>query len=171
MDLEERVKRASAGDREAFRELYEEFAEMVYRACWAAVLEKEAAKDLFQEVWLKVYLGLPSLREPRKFPAWLKTLVHRTILDHLRARERGETVPLAEEPNSGTKDSTTKLEARELLKLLSSRERYVFYLRYFEGLSVKEIAAQLGWSLSAVKMTLHRGKQKLRRILEGRNQI
>ena len=166
MDLEERVRRASAGDREAFRELYEEFAEMVYRACWAAVMDKEAAKDLFQEVWLKVYLGLPRLREPRKFPAWLKTLVHRTVLDHLRGKEKGETISLTEGPEPVTRDLANKLEARELLKLLSPKERYVFYLRYFEGLSVKEIAAQLGLSLSAVKMTLHRGTKKLRRNLE-----
>ena len=141
---------------------------MVYRACWAATLDRESAKDLFQDIWLKVYLKLPTLKEIPKFPKWLRTIANRTVIDYIRSREKEKIVCLSESLDfPQISDPTNRIEVRKLLNSLSPKERYFFYLYYFEGLSIKEIAEELGLNLSTVKMTLHRGKQKLRRILNG----
>ena len=160
VNLEQWVERASRGDREAFKKIYQEFKEMVYRACWAATLEKESTKDLFQEIWLKVYLGFPTLKETRKFPGWLRAIVNRKIIDYIRSKEKEKSVCLSENLDfAQISDPTTTIEVQKLLNYLSPKERYLFYLHYFEGLSLKEIAEELGLNLSTVKMTLHRGNK------------
>lgn len=164
------VEKASYGDKEAFRKLYQMFKEMVYKTCWIATLERESAKDLFQEIWLKVYLWLPKLKEPQKFSEWLRTLIDHTIIDYIRNKKREKRKITLSSENLGLiksydYDFTNKIEAQELMKCLTPKERYIFYLYYFEELSIKEISEKLELGLSAVKMILHRGRKKLKRIL------
>jgi len=65
-------------------ELYTRYCEMVYRHCYASTLEPEAARDLFQEIWLKVYLGIRRIRRIESFAGFLKTVIRNTLIDFFR---------------------------------------------------------------------------------------
>jgi len=163
MQEKDLVVAAANGDKEAFMELYKRYSKMVYYHCCVSTLDSETARDLFQEIWLKVYVGLRRIRKIEAFKNYLKTIIRNTIIDYFRKYFPHEEIK--QEISGNYRDPLLHLNVKEILKSISPQDRYLLFLRFYEDCTIKEIAFILGLSESAVKMRLHRLLKYLRNSL------
>jgi RNA polymerase sigma-70 factor (ECF subfamily) len=126
----------------------------------------DLADDVAQEVWLAVVRGLPRLKEPERFAAWLFTIARRSVVNHLRHRYAEQPqVDIADEPDlaDGVVD---RVDVRRLLDGVPLMEREVLVLFHLEDLSLEECAEVLGVPVGTVKSRLHRARRLLREEAE-----
>ncbi len=156
------VERCLAGDREAFGEIYNEFAPLVHGILLSR-LPRDEVSDAVQEVFLAAYKNLGSLREPNALGGWLARIARNHVVDHYRGSRLSEELP---EHIEGKKDQ--RLEAEEALAAIQSLPiayRETLILRLVEGMTGNEIAEQTGLSPDSVRVNLHRGMNLLRKKL------
>lgn len=165
-DLEQQVRAAASGDREAFGELYRRFGRAVHGVLLARI-GRDEAEDLVQDVFIHAFGRLRELREPAAFGAWICTIARRRAADHFR-RAR-PTEPLTDRYAAADRpDSTVEARAAlEAIRALPEAYRETLTLRLVEGLSGPEIAAQTGLTPESVRVNLHRGFRLLRERLGG----
>jgi RNA polymerase sigma-70 factor (ECF subfamily) len=165
------------GDESAFRELYDRFSPMVYNLSLRLSGDPMRAQDLSQEIFLRVFKGLPRYRGGSS----LKTWIYRIALNHCRGRlgrrglqvedwsveqwERGPADP-ARGPEEVllARDSGRRVAAA--LLELPVRYREAVVLRDLEGLAYEEIAAVLRVRTGTVRSRIARGRDRLRVLLE-----
>jgi len=149
---------------------------------------QDAADDLSQEVFLRVYRARKGYNPEAKFSTWLFTITNNVALNALRSRNRKPEVqfaPLAVDPNaSGPMNAEEfimagsemvparqldKLEMREMVQMaiesLNERQRMAVLLHKFEGMSYLEIAEIMGMTPQGVKSLLCRARTNLRDAL------
>jgi RNA polymerase sigma-70 factor (ECF subfamily) len=169
------VEACQRGDLEAFRTLYESYKDKVYSiALNFSGGNEEAARDIAQDVFLKLFSSLKSFRGSSNFSTWLFRVVVNACMDEHRRRRR--FVPLEDSvppeklmsSHSQERDAWQKQLSTEVavaLAALSPKLRLPIVLRYVEGLSYEEIAAALGCSAGTVASRLNRGHKFLARRL------
>lgn len=172
-DSDERaVRRVLEGDSEAFGVLVRRYLAPVQAVARAYTGSYTDAEDVAQEAFLKAYRRLDTLREPRRFGAWLTTIARHTAhsLTGKRRREAEAMAAAPPEPPAAQPD----LEARELAERvhrqvmrLDDEAREILLLRYYSGSSVREIAALLGISPNAAKKRLARARARLESSIIG----
>ena len=161
--------RCQLGERAAFDELIERHADRL-RGYLRRVAASEAdADDLVQDTWLRVIRGLPGLREPARFRAWLFGIAHRVLVDRLRAKYAAPAeTPV--EPLSDPADLQAEHIRRDQIErglaALAPAEREVIVLFHLEQLKLSEIAAVLSAPLGTIKSRLHRARVQMRETLE-----
>lgn len=136
--------------------------------------DDDAAREILQDVWLRVIRGIPRLRDGSKLRAWLFGIARRTLMDRLRdqyARTRGLDldVDIDETPTEPPADEIDDLDGLErALQQLPLLEREAVTLFYLRELSLNEIAEALKVPVGTVKSRLFRGRRLLRqRMTEG----
>jgi len=139
------------------------------------VANYEDAKDVSQEVLLKLYKKLRSFHHASKVSTWMYRIVVNACIDFLRKKKK--TVSLEETITKDEKDTDTMIEQMEKkdtqerikkgLEKLPLRQRNVIILKHFEGLKISEIGKILGCSQSSVKTHLYRAIENLRKELGG----
>lgn len=170
------VRRCQGGDRHSFRMLYQRYQQKVrstlYQLCGKAVLD-----DLVQEVFLKVWQGLPKLRNPDYFATWLYRISWNVAIDQRRRFARQITNPVDIETQDHLMadrhqedEALTALHYQELiqqgLQTLSLEHRAVLVLHDLKDLPQKEVAEVLAVPLGTVKSRLHHARRSLRQFLE-----
>ncbi|MCV0403841.1 MAG: RNA polymerase sigma factor [Chloroflexi bacterium] len=167
------VRRAQAGDREAFEMLVDQHATATYRLA-AAIVGTADARDITQETFLAAWQQLPRLRKPDAFGPWLRRIcVHRSR-NWLRARGRRVSPASLDELAAGLPDPApdfrTAVDARSVLgpafETLSPDQRAILALHYSMGYSISESADALGVRVGTAKSRLNAGLALLRRALE-----
>jgi RNA polymerase sigma-70 factor (ECF subfamily) len=159
------VRRAQAGDRAAFGELYRHYVPMVHGLLLART-GPGRADDLVHEVFLRALGHLHELRDPEALPGWLARIARNLAKDAARG-----TPPPAELPVELEDRPSPGAEAREALSaVLALPEAYrePLLLRLVEGMSGPEIAARTGLTPGSVRVNLCRGFKLLRERLRGR---
>lgn len=143
-------------------------------------------EETTQDVFVRVYQSLPTYRGKSNFRQWVSSITVRTCYDYWRKVYRSREVPMssltekhqkwleeviADESAHSLEEKGSQKEARELLDWalgkLSAEDRMVLELVYLEGLSGKEAADALGWSVANVKVRSFRSRRKLKKLLEG----
>jgi len=172
---------AKEGDREAFRRLYLEHRERIFRTACRYSASRQDAEDILQETFIKAFARIRTFdfRISPSFSSWLAAICVNTALDDLRRRGRrmgAKHVSLSDlpaeipadgpSPEAGVARRLALERIRETLRVLSPRQRAVFDMRFTEHLDIREIAAALGCGESSVKTQLGRALAKLRRTLE-----
>jgi RNA polymerase sigma-70 factor (ECF subfamily) len=161
--------------RRRFDELYASYDRRVLAYCIHVTGNRDTANDVFQEVFVKAYKSLHTLREEDRAANWLFRIARNECLNSLKSVQRSErrTVRIETslvEPSSPTFDPAERRDETEHLRRglaqLSEEQREALLLAEFEGFSLKEIAEITGASLSNVKVRIHRAKQKLHSLLE-----
>ena len=148
------IARARRGDAGAFEELYRRHRDQVYTLCLNLCGNREDAQDLLQETFVHAYRGLRGFAGRSAFGTWLYRIAVNVCA---AARRRARTAPTpASDPGA---DAATIERVRDVLMRLRPAHRVVLVLRYSQGLSYNEIAECLQWSLSRVKVTIHRAKR------------
>jgi RNA polymerase sigma-70 factor, ECF subfamily len=175
-DLAATVARARAGDREAWGDLYKQFAGPLFRFCRRVLPTREDAEDAAMDVFVKLRGKLGQYDPSRPFSAWLYKVAANHCWDLLRRRkvrqdletEDAETMPL-EHPDPGQLDhmisQQTGTGVRLALEKLSDRARMALVLRYYAEMSYDEIAEALGLRRAFVGVVLLRARHELREAL------
>jgi RNA polymerase sigma-70 factor (ECF subfamily) len=172
----ELVEAVLAGDRFAFRTLFEEYRDRVYNLAAFTLGDAAAAEDVLQTVFLNVHRALPKFR----FESSLATWIYRIALNECAARRPRPSrtyTPIEAllgsgdeiDPGLGPFDRLAQSERQEILQRavleLSPKLRTVVVLKYVDGLSYDEIATVLGCSHGTVASRLHRALAELERRL------
>jgi RNA polymerase sigma-70 factor (ECF subfamily) len=164
------VSRARRRDAAAFTALIERYERTALAVAYAQVHDAHRAGDAVQEAFLRAWQELPRLQEAAKFGGWFLQIVRNAAID-ARRRIR-PSVP--EFPDLAAKDgdpaqdldeAERAAKVKEALAALDETTRTVVVMRYYEGLSAKEIGAALEMTPAAVDMRLSRARGQLRDLL------
>lgn len=133
------------------------------------VSDQSAADDILQNVFLKIHSRVDRLRDETKLESWIFQITRNAIADHYRARFSSHETPAAREPVEmpAEEDMMEKFSGgvREMIDQLPDHYREALLLTEFEGLSQRELADQLGLSLSGAKSRVQRARQLLKDLL------
>ncbi len=158
----ELVDRISAGDEEAFGELYRMYAPMAHGIVLARVPRNDV-DDIVQEVFISAYENLATLKNKNAVGAWLAMIARNRAAEYFR-RAR----PMDEIPDEIGQDDAGRTEANEILaaiRTLPEAYKETIVLRLVEGMTGQEIAEQTGLTPDSVRVNLHRGMRLLREKL------
>ena len=170
------VRRARAGDREAFGVLVTRHQRAALRTAFAIGGSESEAEDVTQEAFVKAFRSLRRFEEGRPLRPWLMQIVANEARNRRRSRGRRERLAVRAAsvgggPSGSTEDlalgEVTAGELRAALARLDDRDRTVIALRYFAGLSEAETAAALEVPPGTVKSRLSRALDRLRAELGG----
>jgi RNA polymerase sigma-70 factor (ECF subfamily) len=174
--VDERVIAAcQAGDREAFRLLFETYKDRVFSiAAYSFGGDETAAHDVSQQIFLKLMTSIGQFRGDSAFTTWLYRLVVNACIDEQRKRRRflpfGDSIAMSRVGERRPQEK--RQERREIadsvqaaIKELKPKLRMAILLKYVEDLSYEEIAAVLGCSKGTVASRLNRGHRALARKL------
>lgn len=171
------------GDTTAYRGLVEKYQNRVYAMVYGMLRNREDARDVTQEAFVKAYNNLGSFRLESSFYTWLYRIAMNLAIDHVRKRKRRKTTSFEEE--IGTRDEKggideihhqenprRALERKELyarimnaMDKLPDDQRQVVLLRELEGLSYKEIADVMEIPEGTVMSRLFYARKKLQQLL------
>ncbi len=197
MDDQDLIRRAADGDRDAFGLLVERKRERVFRIAWSVLGDREQARDVAQEVFLRLYRVLRRFRSGRPFDAWLYRITFNLSIDaRRRERPHREAVPLegtvTGAPDAGPRPSVgaghgvpggaaqgdtagASLRLREVRRIfvelsarLGRKQRAAFILREIEGLSTAEVAEIMKTTESTVRNHILQARRILQEELRRR---
>src|SRR5215510_11376741 len=175
------IEACQSGDREAFRELYVAHKDRVWTIALRFTGDESAARDVTQQVFLKLFTSIAGFRHESNFKTWLYRMVANECMDEFRKRRR--LIPLdifgpddrdedrgevelkewREEPLQ--EGQLARLEISEAVQAavmqLKPKLRMAIVLKYFEDLSYEQMAEALGCSMGTVASRLNRGHKAL----------
>ena len=173
----ELVARAKAGDQSAMAELYEQTNISLYRSVRSMVHDEDLAWDILQDSYLRAFQSLEKLSSDEAFLSWLRRIAVNETARQMSKRlpavfsslggEENERLPelpdLKEEnqPELALDRQETSRLVREILAELPEQQQLIVGMRYYEDLSVKEIAELLQLSPGCVKAQLFHGRKKV----------
>jgi RNA polymerase sigma-70 factor, ECF subfamily len=175
---EQLVDRSLRGEREAFDQLVQRYQAPVYHFALRFCGHPDDARELAQDIFVRVWQKLSTFRPGLPFRPWLYRVAGSVCLNHA-ARRRPATVSLAQdgdtpgpepaalEPDPAELAATADLRRQlyEAVAQLPASYRAVILLRHLEGLDYRQIAASLELPLGTVKTQLHRARHLLRERL------
>lgn len=160
------VKDCRRRDRAAMRKLYELTAPMAMGVCMRFASDRDAAQDLMQDGYIKVYEGLGKLKEPEKLMAWVYHVMLNVGLNHCRRAKRSEFLEeVGEEPVVFQLDPFGTEEVVLALQQLPPRHRAVFNMLAVEGLDEQEVAARMDTPVTNVRTMMSRARKRLKELL------
>ncbi len=178
------LQRAKEGDLKAFEEIYQMYHRRIYNAVYGMLGDPDDAQDVTQDVFMRLYDALPTLRADEAFSTYLyrialnlcrdrarrKKRVRFQSMDTPRADDEGDVEPM-EFPDQGklpeellTGDELQR-RVREAVLTLSNDHKAVIVMHHFQGMEVNDIARILGVPTGTVKSRLARGRDQLHRKL------
>ena len=181
-DDNELVMRAQKGDPRAFEELVKRYDRRVLGIARNYVNDLDEAKDIFQEVFLRVHRALDRFRLEAKFSTWVYRITTNVCLTH-RKRQAARPHLSIDQELENPEESGSRLEAelatpaeseryaysselgdsiREAMESLSPQQRLVFALRHYEGYKLREIAEILECAEGTVKKHLFTATRRMR---------
>ena len=179
------IARLAAGDRSALGLLYDRYAGPVYALVLRIIADRQAAEDLLQEVFLRVWQRAATYQANRGRPlTWVLGIAHNLAIDEVRRRQRRPqgveerddatvdnllSVVPSEEPGPAEQawERLCRAQISAALQQLPPAQRAIIELAYFEGYTQSQMAERLGEPLGTVKTRLRLGMQKLRELLQG----
>jgi RNA polymerase sigma-70 factor (ECF subfamily) len=179
------VQQVIDGDANAFETLLKRYEQPVL-----GILKKhlpyDQVEETAQEVFIRAYQSLTGFKRNGSFRHWLSSIAVRTCYDFWRKHYRNRETPmstlteaqstwiektLSDASGQAQEELGRQQEAREVLNAaldrLSAEDRMVIELVYLEGLTGKEAARLLGWSVANVKVRAFRSRKKLATIISG----
>ena len=185
LDDTDLILQAQKGNENAFEELVYRYDRSVLSIALKYTLDEDDAKDLYQEVFIRVYRGLKNFRFESEFSTWIYRITTNVCLsyksrskDHLRVsinnndddeeNEIGEARELIYD-GSSPEEMTSGADIREIVdeavESLSPKQKMTFILKHYEGYKIREIAEMLNCKEGTVKKYLFEGIKNLRKKL------
>lgn len=166
------VRKASAGDEQAFSELYDLYFEKIYRFVYFRVNHREVAEDLVSETFIRAWDRLIEIEAISAFNSWLYQIARNLVIDYYRAKKPSididnlENLLEYEDQVIEQTDFTFKQKKfLEAVKKLSSDQQLVIKLKFLDELDNQEIAIILNKSEGAVRVIQHRAINELKKLL------
>lgn len=179
-DDSELVRRAQAGDGEAFRLLHEAHRDVAFRVAWRLLGNREDALDVVQDGFVRAFAALGSLGDGAGFRAWLLRIVSNRAIDWRRARRLRRMRPLhaADDDAPGIAEPAAvdppdaEIQQRELaeavqhaLDRLPDDSRTVLAMYATGQMSYQQIAEALGIPIGTVMSRLYHARRRMRDLL------
>ncbi len=179
------VRRAQAGDLQAFEQLFEQHQRGIYNVVYQMVRSDADAADLTQDVFVRAWRALPRLEAPEAFTSWLyriaQNLGRNWIRDNTRVRQESLDQPIGDEdegtsreipdfstdPAAASQTRAVRETVQRAIAGLSPDHQMVVTLHHLEGMAVEDIANIMKCSVGTVKSRLSRAREHLRRKLAG----
>ncbi len=176
--------KATEGDMGAFEQLILGYEKFVYAIAYRMLPNSEDAKDISQEVLIKIYKNLHEFSNITYFKSWVARITTNTCIDELRKRRRKEAVSLDETkdgeeglkiiqipskestPEESAIESEKQKELVSAIHKLSHDYKTLIVLRDIQGMSYNEIAEVTNSNLGTVKSRLSRARRRLKQLYE-----
>jgi len=159
------VSACQQGDRDAQRDLYDEFRQRVFRLALRMVGQDDA-DDLTQQAFLRIFQKIHQFDNRSQFQTWLYRLVTNECLQHLRSQRKRTEFSLRHDPHNTSPANSTQLDDSELLQTalgrLEPELRSIFVLREIEELDYHAIAETLDIVEGTVASRLNRARKQLK---------
>ncbi len=170
---EDLISLIAQGDAEAFAVLYDRHCRPAYSLAYRMMGEKQAAEDLTQDAFLKIWRSATSYRAQRgSVRTWLLSIVHNRGIDQLRSlasrrrtQEKVEASAPKSQPSEAFSESwrnSQREQVREALKSLPKEQLKILELAYFSGYTHVEIAELLDLPIGTVKGRMRLGLKKMK---------
>ena len=178
------IREAQLGNRAAFDELVYRYDKQVLSIAARYVNQSDDAKDIYQEVFLRVYRGLKKFQARSEFSTWLYRITTNVCLTHGARRQKHAHHVHDNEPDGTDVDDhgalgisehrsdqhtlNTEISSRvqQAMNALSAQQRLIFTLKHYEGYKLREIATMTDISEGTVKKHLFIATQRLRKQLK-----
>lgn len=165
---DELMSRVQQGDAVAFRQLYDRYKVQLFLYCLRMVNDRDAAKDVLQDVFIRIHTRREQYRPGTNFPGWVHTIARNLCLNARRdAREHqsyDESMPYAS-ADEVTSDVALRQRLAEEIARLPALYREALVLREYEDLSYQEIVEALGATMATVKFRIFKAREILRQRL------
>jgi RNA polymerase sigma-70 factor, ECF subfamily len=179
---EDLMSLVEGGDAEAFAVLYDRHSRPAYSLAYRMMGEKQAAEDLVQDAFLKVWRAATSYRAQRgSVRTWILSIVHNRGIDQLRSlasrrrtQEKIEASAPRSQPSEAFAESwanSQREQVREALKTLPAEQLKILELAYFSGYTHVEIAELLGLPLGTVKGRMRLGLKKMKDYFDSQDMV
>jgi len=172
------IEKIKNGDKQAFKELYGEYKEKVYKTTCMMLNDTSAAEDMVQEIFINIYLKIHKLNNNEAFNSWIYKITVNYCMRYLKKNSKlkytvdEEAVNYIIEnnhsliPEEGLLVREFNREVMKLIYELSDSQRICIILFYYNQMSIKEIAAVMESSENTTKSRLFKAKKYLKRKLE-----
>ena len=170
------IRRVLDGDQDAFTALVDKYQKSVHALIWRKIGDFHIAEELTQDVFLKVYKRLSTLKRPAHFPGWVYVIATRHCFSWLRKKQvptksldamsTAELEEICYTQYKADRSAESAIErqselVKRLLKKLPESERTVVTLYYLAEMTSEEIGAFLGVSANTVRSRLRRARERL----------
>lgn len=155
----------------AQRALYDELAPMAAGVCRRYSADRDEAKDMLQDGFVKVYERIGSLHDPQKLRSWVYNIMVNTCIQHYRKARH--TVLMEMDDESAESETELPYSMEDIVRALGNLtpvQRMAFNLCCAEELSYEEVAKQMACSEGAVRVALCKAKKRMRELLEPRKE-
>ncbi len=174
------IERSQAGDEQAFQELVNQYRTRVASIAYQVLGNYEDARDVSQEVFIKLYRGLKGFDPKKKFFTWLYRLTVNAAIDFLRSKKRrSQEFSIDERPNqyqdipaSELESVTYDFERKELRQIfhgladrLNPKQKAAFVLCDLQGFSADEVADMLNCPKVTLRWYLHEARKRIRKMI------
>jgi RNA polymerase sigma-70 factor (ECF subfamily) len=172
------IEQALKGDRQAFGQLVRAYERPVYNLTYRMLGDPAEAEDAAQETFLRAFSKLATYQPERKFVNWLLSIASHHCIDRLRRKSRAPQLSLdgpmppqwltsdAPRPEQVVDKKQRREQVRQVLETLPADYRAAVVLRYWYGLSYRQIATTMDTTESAIKSRLHRARRMMAEHLE-----
>lgn len=177
---EDLISLAESGDAEAFAALYDRHGRAAYSLAYRMMGDKQAAEDLVQDVFLKVWRLTGSYRAERgSVRTWILSIVHNRGIDQIRSsasrrrtQDKIEASAAKSQPSEAFSEAwrnTQRDQVRDALTSLPPEQLKILELAYFSGYTHVEISELLDLPLGTVKGRMRLGLKKIKAYFDSRN--
>lgn len=164
------------GEEHLFGTIYSRYYKQVYFQCLKILKEKEAARDMTQDIMLKVYQKLGQYKGNASSGGWLRTITYNACIDSIRRSSRIYMEYYDDRQLDVPQDNTEieyKIEfernaitVERVIQNLKEKDQTVLNMRYYQGCSIREISKAINSGESATKMRLKRAKSRLKQKVQ-----
>lgn len=156
-----------------FQMLYRRYSGKVYSKCISLLKDEALAQDAAQEIFTKIYLNLAKFSERSKFSTWIYSITYNYCIDFLRRKKKEKNLfssELEDPPEQVEEVEDTELLEMEVDRLkvvlenIPPGDKAILLMKYQQEMSIKEIAAALDKTESAIKMKIKRAKHKAQNV-------
>ena len=172
-DEKQLITGCKKGETWAQKQVYELYASAMFSVCFRYVSDRETARDLLQDGFIKVFTKADTFTEAGSFAGWIRRIFVTTALEYLRQKDvLKESVDVEEFENRIEQGDATimeKITADDLMKCISELSdgyRTIFNLYAIEGYSHAEIAKMLGISENTSRSQFMRARKILQKTVE-----
>lgn len=169
MFCERKVRKAIKGDDDAFISLVDECKEQLYRTAYAYVRDEEMALDIVQETVCKAYTSISKLRNPKFFKTWIIKIAMNISIDFYNRKSKVvyiEQEELLSKIGGVSSQEEERLYLLDIIEKMDERYKKVIILKYFDDLTIQDIARILDMPVGTIKTYLNKGLSFLREYMK-----
>jgi RNA polymerase sigma-70 factor (ECF subfamily) len=167
--LKENFLKANTGDKKAYNIFLLEVQKLALRYITYKISDQSIREDILQEILISIHQARHTFDPKKEINPWLYAIFNYRTLDHLRKiyKNLEDTVEIFPESSQTENYVTKHIETNEsldkALNCLNEKQRKILTLSKAQGYTSAEIALEMGLTVSAVKVTIHRAIQKIRK--------